>query len=287
MAPRRLIRLAGNVDRRQLLRLGAGAALAAALPACSSDGADESATMGAVETLTYGPDPSQKAELHRPGGRSRGVVVVLHGGFWLAEYDYTLGRPLAESLATEGWTALNLEYRRAGNGGGFPETFDDLVAGIDLLADVEGLDTSRVVTLGHSAGGHLAVWAAGLTTLDDDRWRPRVPVTGAVSQAGVLDLRGAIDQGLGGGAVTNFLGDSGEALDVADPLARVPLDVPVTCIHGRDDTVVPIVQSQTYVEAARTKGGTADLVTVDGDHFALIDPSTPSWERTLEILEGL
>ena len=86
--------------------------------------------------------------------------MVIHGGFWRAQYDASLGAPLAQDLVERGWTAWNLEYRRVGNGGGFPETFDDVAAGIDRLADVDGLDLSTVVTLGHSAGGHLAAWAA-------------------------------------------------------------------------------------------------------------------------------
>ncbi len=245
--------------------------------------------MSDVEVLTYGDDPEQKAELHRPAARSHGIVVVLHGGFWRAVYDWTLGRPLAESLARHGWTALNLEYRRVGNGGGFPETFDDVAAGIDRLADVDDLDTSRVITLGHSAGGQLAVWAAGRPQLDDDRWSsPKVPVTGAVAQAGVLDLRAAVERGLGGDAVANFLGaDADGRHDVADPLARVPLDVPVWCIHGRDDLQVPLEQSQAYVTAARAAGAQAALATVDGDHYALIDTTTRAWVRTLEILDEL
>ena len=241
-----------------------------------------------VEVLTYGDDPEQKAELHRPAARSHGVVVVLHGGFWRAAHDWTLGRPLAESLARHGWTALNLEYRRVGNGGGFPETFDDVAAGIDLLAEVDDLDTSRVITLGHSAGGQLAVWAAGRPRLDDGRWSsPRVPVTGSVSQAGVLDLRSAFDDWLGGGAVEGFLGTDHATLDLADPLSSVPLGVPVWCIHGRDDVQVPISQSRTYVRAARATGARAALATVDGDHFTLIDTTAPAWTRTLEILDEL
>jgi acetyl esterase/lipase len=281
------------VDRRELLRLGVGATLASMLPACSTDDGDSSgassATMGDVEVLTYGDDREQKAELHRPAARSHGVVVVLHGGFWRAAYDYSLGRPLAESLARHGWTALNLEYRRGGNGGRFPATFDDVAAGIDLLADVDDLDTTKVVTLGHSAGGQLAVWAAGRSKLDDTRWStPRVPVTGAVSQAGVLDLRGAVEQNLDGGAVKEFLGpDDGERYDLADPLRRVPLDVPVWCVQGRDDLQVPIEQSRTYVKAARQAGARAGLAAVDGDHFSLIDVNTPAWVRTLEILDEL
>ena len=250
--------------------------------------------MGDVEVLSYGDSREQKAELHRPASRSHGVVVVLHGGFWRAAYDFSLGRPLAESLARHGWTSLNLEYRRGGSagrggGGGFPSTFDDVSAGIDLLADVDDLDTSKVVTLGHSAGGHLAVWAAGRPKLDDRRWStPRVAVTAAVSQAGVLDLRGAVDQDLGGGAVREFLGrDVDGRYDLADPLARVPLDVPVWCVHGRDDLQVPIVQSHTYVQAARSAGARAGLAAVEGDHFALVDVTTPAWTRTLELLEEL
>ena len=280
------------MDRRRLLQLGASAALVSMVPACSADGGRTekagSATMGDVELLTYGDDPAQKAELHRPVARGHGVVVVLHGGFWRAPYDFSLGRPLAESLARHGWTALNLEYRRVGNGGGFPETFDDVSAGIDRLADVDDLDTSRVITLGHSAGGQLAVWAAGRPKLDDERWsNPRIPVTAAVSQAGVLDLRNAVDERLGDGAVEGFLGTDQVAHDLADPLARVPLDVPVWCIHGRDDLQVPIEQSQTYVKAARAAGARAALATVEGDHFVLIDTTTPAWTRTLEILDEL
>ena len=119
-----------------------------------------------MDKIRYGHDHAQFGELTRPTGRSKGVVVVIHGGFWRAAYDLSLGRPLAASLVEHGWTAYNLEYRRVGNGGGYPKTLDDIAAGIDALAAVDGLDTSTVMTLGHSAGGHLAVWAAGRPKLD-------------------------------------------------------------------------------------------------------------------------
>ena len=239
------------------------------------------------QTVVYGDDESQFAELYRPSGESRGVVVVIHGGFWKARYDVALGRPLATSLAGEGWTAWNLEYRRVSNGGGVPATLDDVAAGIDALADVEGLDTSSVITLGHSAGGHLATWAASRGRFG--RWQPeRVPVTGVVSQAGVLDLRAAHALGLGGGAVEGFLGHPpGPGDDPVDPLRQVPLDVPVRCVHGRDDTVVPLSLSEAYVEAATAAGGDAELIEVDGDHFVVIDPTAPAWSRTLELLASL
>jgi acetyl esterase/lipase len=238
-------------------------------------------------TIRYGDDPSQFAEIYYPEGVSRGVVVVIHGGFWRAAYDASLGRPLAHSLAAEGWTAWNLEYRRVGNGGGSPQTLDDVAAGIDALADVDGLDTTRVITLGHSAGGHLATWAASRGRFE--RWQPeRVRVTGVVSQAGVLDLRAAYELGLGGGAVEAFLGHPpGPEDDSVEPLRQVPLDVPVRCVHGRDDATVPISQSESYVEAATAAGGDAVLVDVAGDHFVVIDTTSPVWDRQLEILAAL
>ena len=241
----------------------------------------------AAEKLTYGDDPSQFGTLHRPDGESRGVVVVIHGGFWKAMYDASLGVPLAEDLAGRGWTAWNLEYRRVGNGGGLPGTFDDVAAGIDRLADVDGLDLSTVVTLGHSAGGHLATWAAARGRYAS--WRPeRVPVTAVVSQAGVLDLTSAAKADLGSGAVQAFLGvPPGPAYDEVDPIRQVPLDVPVWCVHGRDDDVVPFSQSADYVAAAVAAGAEAELVEVDGDHFTVIDPGSQAWSEIVGILDGL
>jgi acetyl esterase/lipase len=229
-------------------------------------------------TVSYGDDPSQFAELSYPSGESRGVVVVIHGGFWKAEYDASLGRPLAESLVDEGWTAWNLEYRRVGNGGGVPNTLDDVAAGIDALADVDGLDTSRVITLGHSAGGHLATWAAG-------RADAGVRVTHVISQAGVLDLVEADRLGLGGRAVQAFLGHRPGPDDAKyNPQQQIPLEVPVWCVHGHADSTVPFSQSAGYVEAATTAGARAELVPVDGDHFVVIDPTDPAWDRQLRIL---
>ena len=125
---------------------------------------------------SYGDDPSQYGVLYGEGP----VAVLIHGGFWKAEYGLTLMDALCEDLAARGWAAWNIEYRRLGNGGGVPETLEDVSAAIDLLAELPRRPR-RVVTIGHSAGGHLAAWAA-------TRENPRVAVTGVVSQAGVLDL---------------------------------------------------------------------------------------------------
>lgn len=296
MAPPPPMRLCGRVDphlptlgRRTLLALAGIGVVAACTRGAERDGGGEGVT-----TVPYGDDPAQFFEVTRPSTASKGVVVVIHGGFWQSQFDLSLGRPLASSLAENGWTAVNLEYRRVGNGGGYPTTFDDVAAGIDAIADLDGVDTSTVITLGHSAGGHLAVWAAGRDRLETAAWnQPRTPVTAAVSQAGVLDLDLAITDDLGGGAVQSLMGgDPGDAglaepyLE-ADPIARVPLPVPVRCVHGGDDTNVPPNQSASYVDAATAAGADATVTPVDGDHFTLIDPGSEAWTTTLQILDDL
>jgi acetyl esterase/lipase len=224
--------------------------------------------------IAYGPDPSQFGELSRPDGDPRlGVVVILHGGFWRARYGLELGRPLAADLTARGYTCWNVEYRRVGNGGGWPATFDDVAAALDHLDDLDA-DTSAVVAIGHSAGGHLATWAAG-------RVSPRVPVTAVVSQAGVLDLGTAARTGVGQRAVQDLLGGDPAGVPdryrFADPIGRVPLPVPVYCVHSRADEVVPIAQSGAYVTASIRAGGQAALVEPAGDHFTVIDPEHPGW----------
>lgn len=236
--------------------------------------------------LTYGEHPAQWADLHRPTGASRGVVVVLHGGFWKAAYDASLGRPLADDLAARGWTALNVEYRRVGDGGGWPATFDDVAAAIDLLAD-QDVDTSTVVALGHSAGGHLAAWAAARGRFD--RWAGGVPVTHVVSQAGVLDLTAAHEQGLGSGAALGLMGvgPDAAAYDLADPVRQVPLDVPLWAVHAPDDDTVPFAQAVGYVRAATAAGAEATLVEVTGGHFGVIDTASEAWAAIVRVLDGL
>ena len=143
-----------------------------------------------------------------------------------------------------------------------------------------------MLALGHSAGGHLATWAASRGRFP--RWESKVDLTGVVSQAGVLDLTAAFDENLGNGAVVAFLGHRPGPDDARlDPIRQVPLDIPVHCIHGTADVNVPISQSREYVAAAKAAGATAELTKVDGEHFVLVDPTSGVWQQTLTILDGL
>ena len=238
---------------------------------------------------TYGPDPDQYAELHRPERDQLGVAVVIHGGFWRAAYDASLGRELASDLTERGWTTYNVEYRRVGKGGGWPATLQDVSDAVDLLSELD-LDLSRVVAIGHSAGGHLAAWAAGRSSLPPSApgSSPRVSLTGVVTQAGVLDLRTGAARSVGGSAIPDLLGGSPdevpERYDWADPITRVPLPVPVVCVHSHADESVPFAQSEAYVGAAEGAGGSVELVEFDGDHMSHIDPSSKAWAAVVAAL---
>lgn len=243
--------------------------------------------------IAYGPGPEQWGELYlpdAPAAQMSGVAVVIHGGYWRSNYGAELGAPLAKDLAAHGIAAWNLEYRRMGNGGGWPETFEDIAAGIDFLNEIPQkgntlLDLSKVAILGHSAGGQLAVWAAargqfraGAVGAD-----PAVEVTGVVSQGGLLDLSQAAELGLSDNAAQKFLGNQ---LALADPSQLLP-DVPVYALHSKDDADVPYFQSQRYVERAQAKGRPATLVEVTGDHFALIDVSAEAYKRSRQLVGSL
>jgi len=242
-------------------------------------------------TTAYGSGPDQFLELHLPDGDGPApVVVVLHGGFWRARYGVELARPLAADLAARGWAAVAVEYRRVGAGGGWPTTLDDVAAALDALPDVPGarrLDLTDVTVLGHSAGGHLAAWAAGRGRLPSGApgAGPRVPVTAAVLQAGVLDLAAAVAADLGAGATTDLLGgtptDVPERYAATDPVRLLPTGVPVLCVHGAADTTVPPDQSERYAAAATAAGDQVEVIAVPGDHMAVIDVAGEAWRRTV------
>lgn len=254
--------------------------------------------------LPYGDDAMQFGNLYLPPGPGpHPVAIVIHGGFWRAPYSYTLMTGLAEDLAQHGIAAWNIEYRRVGDPqGGWPNTLLDVAMAADHLKRIAShypLDLQRVITIGHSAGGHLALWLAA---------RPRIPhgsivtggltqhtplaITGAISQAGVVDLEMAWRMNLGNGAAAELLGGSCSAVperySAASPAALLPLGVPQVLIHGTADDRVPFAMSQAYAAKAQAAGDTIQLITLPGaDHFVLIDATSTTWAKTVQALQGL
>ena len=215
------------------------------------------------------------------------VAVLIHGGFWRARYDLRLEDRLVADLARLGWAVWNLEYRRLGwrSRGGWPATLEDVAAGIDHLGRLDApLDTSRVVAIGHSAGGQLALWAAARRGLPAGApgAEPSVRLAGAVSQAGVVDIREAARLGLSRGAAESFLGGPPgrrpQRYDLASPIERLPLKVPQLLVHGEADEVVPIDLARRYARRAAEGGDPCELVELPGvGHDEHLDPDTVAW----------
>lgn len=239
-----------------------------------------------ARTTAYGPDPAQVYDVRLPPGQARDVtVVVVHGGFWRAEYDRTHAGCQAQAFADAGWPVAVVEYRRTGMpGGGWPGTAEDVAAAVSAVRDDPDLP-GRLVLVGHSAGGHLVAWAAA------QPWA--TGLAGVVSLAGVVDLRLASELRLGDGAVDAFLGGSPderpEAYAAADPALQAPL-VPVVLVHGADDEVVPPVVSRSYAAraAASRTAAAVRLLEVPGcDHYGPIDPEHAAFADVLAAVSGL
>jgi acetyl esterase/lipase len=241
--------------------------------------------------IPYGEGAFRFGELRLPPGDGPfPVAVLLHGGCWLAEYDLDHLASAGAALAEQGVAVWALEYRRVGNpGGGWPGTFEDAAKGIDhlrVLAQRFPLDLDRVVLAGHSAGGHLALWAAarpGLPATSPLYTRDPLPVRGVVSLAGITDLTS-----YGSGprdcntAVARLLGGGPDKFPrryrEGNPAALLPLGVPARLVQGTLDPIVPVEQARRFADAATAKGDDARLLLLEGaGHFDLIAPSTAAW----------
>jgi pimeloyl-ACP methyl ester carboxylesterase len=204
------------------------------------------------ETVSYGADPDQVADRRGTGER---VAVLVHGGFWRPAFTRSNTRALAVDLALRGWTTWNVEYRRAG----VEATLADVAAALGLIGPA--------TAIGHSAGGHLVLWAAAEGLVER-----------AVSLAGVSDLARAAREGIGNGAAVEFAGPEPPAH--ADPMRRLPLRAPVLLVHGTEDDRVPVDYSRAFAAAAE-----APLLELPGaGHFEPIDPRTREWERVVALL---
>jgi len=262
----------------------------------------QSHKLPSARQIAYGDHPDQAGNLHLPPADERDgcggpwpVVVLIHGGFWTWGWDRTLLTPLARELASRGIAAWNIEYRRVGQeGGGWPGTLEDVAAAADAVAGLDGVDPGRVVTVGHSAGGHLALWLAARRRIAPGYpgAAPRVRPRGVVSLAGVTDLARGAEDGLGGGACAAPLGGPPRQLPdryaAASPTALLPLGVPVLLVHGGLDDDVPPGQSRAFAHAARAAGDSVELVELEhADHFDVIEAGHEAWAAVGDRLPGL
>ncbi|MEM9464768.1 MAG: alpha/beta hydrolase [Actinomycetota bacterium] len=239
--------------------------------------------VGIGDVVRYGDAPQQFAELVLPDPAVHGdgphpVIVFIHGGFWRNAFDLSLAQPQAADARSAGYATWNIEYRRVGDpGGGYPGTLDDVGTAVDALARVDApVDLDRVAVVGHSAGGHLALWVG---QRDDPVVVPRL----VIGQAPVADLGNSLE--LGRGAVIDFMGGTPaeipEAYDAADPARRLPIRVPQLILQGSVDDIVPPAFVEPYAAIAG-----ADIIVFDGvDHFDVIDPENRSWGAALRAID--
>lgn len=227
-------------------------------------------------TCSYGSSsPDQIYDVRAPGRDARGATaVVIHGGFWRPTYDRAHADQQSIALAAHGYHTATIEYRRVP--GNWPAMAADVLAAISAVAADPDLPDD-IVLVGHSAGGHLATWAA---------YQPEVSVHGVVSLAGCVDLHLTRDLQLGDGAAEALLGSAPEAVwRAADPSMLGPSPVPVRLVHGAADDRVPVEISESYQSAA---GAGVSLQVLAGcGHFELIDPTSPYFRHTLAAVDAI
>ncbi|WP_293698937.1 alpha/beta hydrolase [uncultured Agrococcus sp.] len=221
--------------------------------------------------IRYAPGETGRVDVYEPEGTARALIVLIHGGFWRNRYDRLHLRPLAAALAEKGYLVALPEYRRVGDeGGGWPGTLDDIRSLARGARGLLGAEDARLTLAGHSAGGHLALLAAGAES-EVDR---------VVSLAGVLDFAAAVRDGLSGGAALEFVGSDPAAVAPADPMQQPVPACEVVLLHGERDDEVPI----SYSEAYAAKDDRVEIVRLPGSHYQLIDPDEEEFSALLAAL---
>jgi acetyl esterase/lipase len=228
-----------------------------------------------TEHHRYGPHRQHRADLHVPrdGDKPHPLAILIHGGYWRAVYGKIVMKPLAADLVRRGYATWNLEYRRIGRhqGGGYPMTFADVGAAIDHLAELDDtrLDLADVTLIGHSAGGHLALWATS-------RGDARVAPTRVIAQAPITDLVacGAPAHALMGGEPRQHP----DRYAQCDPMQLLPVGLPLLLVHGVDDATIPVAQTREYAAAARAAGDDVTLIEPrPGGHRSHLDSRSEAW----------
>ncbi len=243
--------------------------------------------------VAYGPDSEQYGHLRVPdGGGPFPVLVILHGGCWLSFADLKYMSRFAAAFTESGVATWSLEYRRIDSpGGGWPDTFLDVAKGIDHLRLLESkyrLDLTRVVVVGHSAGGHLALWAAGRPKIAEDsplHSAAPLPISGVVSLAGpgqLAPLRDLDNDVCGGDVIDRLMEGAPDEVPghyaAGSPIRLLPFGIPQRLLTGAADQAIPARFAEAYADAARKAGDDATAVTLAGSaHFEVIVPGTAVW----------
>jgi acetyl esterase/lipase len=234
----------------------------------------------------YGAQPLQRGEWWIPEAAGPlPTVVLVHGGFWRPRYDRSLEDDVAADLCARGYLCWNIDY--AASDQPWPSTLLDVAAGYDHLLTSDRVDRNRVAVVGHSAGGHLALWLASRHRLLPEA-PGAAPADHPLPRLCVAALGIAARQNLGGGATQALLGggpdDVPDRYDVADPLALLPTGVRTVLIHGTDDDEVPISQAERYVAAATAVGDDATLAKYVGGHYEHLAPDSEAGDLLRQAL---
>lgn len=224
-------------------------------------------------TLAYGEEPDQVADIrYGSRGRELPLLVLIHGGFWKPEYDRTHTEAMSSALAESGWTTVSLEYRRVS---GEPDvTLDDIASALEILPAQVERHNGQVVLIGHSAGGHLALWATARGVCKQ--------LQSVLALAPAADLQLAHALNLGDGAVQRFLGEAPSNRPDLNPMLMPAPTAAVTIVQGEEDQIVPLAVAQSYCAAFPN---TRLLRLPNSGHFALIDPASNAWETILNELK--
>lgn len=249
-------------------------------------------------SILYGPEEAQFIDLYFPAGSGlHPVIVLLHGGCWRLEYGAKPLGVLCQALVEQGWAVCNVDYRRAGNGGDWPNTFQDVSAAVDLLPQLAAdypLDLGQVITMGHSAGGLLALWLAARSNLPENSELYRVnpqPVQAVIALAGIANLHHGVAQEMCLDGLAVVMGglpaDVPERYQQGSPHELLPLGIPHYHIVGDSDPKI-LANTQTFISAAQQAGDQPGLfIAPQCGHFEVVIPQTPAWTIICDLLQKL
>lgn len=253
--------------------------------------------------IAYGPDSEQFGDLYLPDSSTQDdallpVVIAIHGGCWRARYTLDHLSPFCAALAAKGVAVWSIEYRRVGNGGGWPNTFLDVGHAADKLREIAPtykLDLNRVAAAGHSAGGHLVLWLAGRACLPASSpayIADALKLRGVAALAAVVDLADSIVCDICGGNATNLMFgnpvDQASAYAQASPIHLLPTGVPSINVAGQYDDTVPPTHTRPYVEQAQKLGDRAEWMQVnDVGHYELVMPNSSAFASVWAAISSL